>query len=168
MVANQASKAYFQAQASVKISPIKLIHMLYERLLIHLDSAAEGLEENNLKKRGEHLSKAIAIITELNCSIRVDDESEPAQFLRGMYEAMLLALGTVPVVKDVEVIRLARRYVQRLKTIWEETAMQENGFGAVERPPVRLPGDAVVHAAMEKFGTSDKTGAADRGVYRRA
>lgn len=168
MVQQQASKAYFHAQASVKISPIKLIHMLYERLLIHLDSAAEGLEENDLKKRGEHLSKAIAIITELNCSIRVEDMSEPAQFLRGMYEAMLVALGTVPVVKDVEVVRLASRYVQRLKSIWEETAMQENGFGGEERRPVRLHGDEVAKAAMEQSGASAKLRSADLKVCLRA
>ncbi|OIP48430.1 MAG: flagellar export chaperone FliS [Deltaproteobacteria bacterium CG23_combo_of_CG06-09_8_20_14_all_60_8] len=164
MVMHQASKAYFQAQASVKIAPVKLIQMLYERLLIHLDCAAEGLLENDPKKRGEHLSKAIAIITELNCSIRMEDKSEPARFLRGMYEAMLIALGTVPVVQDVEVIRLARRYVQRLKTIWEETAMLENGFGGGERRPVRQPGDAVVQAAMEQIGKPAKAGTADLKV----
>lgn len=161
MVQQQASKAYFHAQASVKISPIKLIHMLYERLLIHLDCAAEGLEEHDHKKRGEHLSKAIAIITELNCSIRVEDKSEPAQFLRGMYEAMLVALGTVPVVKDVEVILLARRYVQRLKTIWEETAMQEHGFGVDAQRPASLPVDAVMQAVMESPGRRDNAGAVD-------
>ena len=42
MVMHQASKAYFQAQASVKIAPVKLIQMLYERLLIHLDCGPRG------------------------------------------------------------------------------------------------------------------------------
>ncbi len=168
MVLKQASNAYFQAQASTKIAPVKLIHMLYERLLINLDLAAEGLLENDVKKRGESLSKAIAIITELNCSIRVEDQSEAARFLRGIYEAMLLALGTVPVVEDVEVIRLARRYVQRLKSIWEETAMQEHGFGAGERRPPRPSGDMVMQAAMEQLGNSVKSGDADLKVCLRA
>ncbi len=131
MVSKQASNAYFQAQASAKIHPVKLVHMMYERLLLNLTCACEGLEEHDIKKRGENLSKAIAIITELNCCVRADDESEPAQFLHGMYEAMLIELGKVAVTKDATVIRQAQRYVLRLKEIWEETAMRENGF-AVE------------------------------------
>ncbi|MBU2537302.1 MAG: flagellar export chaperone FliS [Proteobacteria bacterium] len=139
MVSKQASNAYFQAQASAKIHPAKLVHMMYERLLLNLACACEGLEEHDLKKRGENLSKAIAIITELNCSLRAEDESEPAQFLRGMYEAMLIELGKIPVSKDAAVIRQAHRYVTRLKEIWEETAMKENGLtveGKTESAPV--------------------------------
>ncbi|MDG4474787.1 flagellar export chaperone FliS [Thiovibrio frasassiensis] len=133
MVSKQASNAYFQAQASAKIHPAKLIHMLYERLLINLTCACEGLEENDIKKRGENLSKAIAIITELNCCVTPGDESEPAQFLRGMYATMLVELGKVPVNKDAAVIRQAQRYVTRLKEIWEETAMRENGLGSEQK-----------------------------------
>jgi flagellar protein FliS len=128
MVSKQASNAYFQAQASAKIHPAKLVHMMYERLLLNLAWAREGIEEHDSRKRGENLSKAIALITELNCCLRVDDESVPAQFLRGMYEAMLLELGKVTLSKDVTVIRQAQRYVTRLKKIWEETAMLENGL----------------------------------------
>lgn len=132
MVSKQASNAYFQAQASAKIHPAKLVHMMYERLLLNLVWAREGIEEHDPRKRGENLSKAIAIITELNCCLRVGDESEPARFLRGMYEVMLLELGKVTLSKDVAVIRQVQRYVSRLKEIWEETAMRENGF-IVER-----------------------------------
>lgn len=142
MVSKQASNAYFQAQASAKIHPAKLVHMMYERLLLNLDCACEGLEEHDLKKRGENLSKAIAIITELNCSLRAEDESEPAQFLRGMYEAMLVALGKIPVSKDAAVIRQAHRYITRLKEIWEETAMKENGL-TIERKTESAP--VIVH-----------------------
>jgi len=132
MVSKQASNAYFQAQASAKIHSAKLVHMMYERLLLNLTCVCEGIEEHDVKKRGENLSKAIAIITELNCCVTPGDESEPAQFLRGMYAGMLIELGKVAVTKDVAVVRQAHRYVSRLKEIWEETAMRENGF-AVER-----------------------------------
>lgn len=130
MVSMQAKNAYFKAKESANIHPVKLIHMLYERLLLNLACACEGLEEGDRRKRGENLSKAIAIITELNCSLRPGDESEPAQFLRGMYEAMMIELAKVQVSEDASAIRQAQRYVERLKEIWEETAMRENGFEA--------------------------------------
>jgi len=157
MVSKQASNAYFQAQASAKIHPVKLVHMMYERLLLNLTCACEGLEENDVKKRGENLSKAIAIITELNCSLRPGDESEPAQFLRGMYEVMLIELGKVAVSKDATVIQQAHRYVSRLKKIWEETAMQENGF-AVERKTERPTEDVREEAAVAYQRCHEKEG----------
>lgn len=158
MVSKQASNAYFQAQASAKIHPAKLIHMMYERLLLNLTCACEGLEENDIKKRGENLSKAIAIITELNCCLRPEDESEPAQFLRGIYAAMLIELGKVAVTKDATVIRQAHKYVSRLKEIWEETAMQENGL-AVERKMERVVENAPAEAAMAYPPCHKKEGA---------
>ena len=158
MVSKQASNAYFQAQASAKIHPVKLVHMMYERLLLNLACACDGLEEHDLKKRGENLSKALAIITELNCSLRAGDESEPAQFLRGMYEAMLIELGKVAVTKDASVIRQAHRYVSRLKKIWEETAMQENGL-SVERKAERPAEGAHEEAAMAYSRCHEKEGA---------
>ncbi len=158
MVPKQASNAYFQAQASAKIHPAKLVHMMYERLLLNLACAGEGLEENDLKKRGENLSKAIAIITELNCCITPGDESEPAQFLRGMYAAMLIELGKVAVTKDAAVVRQAQRYVSRLKEIWEETAMRENGL-AVERKTERPTEVAHEQAAMAYPRCHEKEGA---------
>ena len=164
MVSKQASNAYFQAQASAKIHPAKLIHMLYERLLLNLACACEGLEENDLKKRAENLSKAIAIITELNCSLRPGDESAPAQFLRGMYEAMLIELGKVAVTKDAAVIRQAHRYVSRLKEIWEETAMRENGF-TVERKAERPTEHVQEEAAKAYSPPHEKKGAVANLCY---
>lgn len=161
MVSKQASNAYFQAQASAKIHPAKLIHMLYERLLLNLTCACEGIEEHDVKKRGENLSKAIAIITELNCCVTPGDESEPAQFLRGMYAGMLIELGKVAVTKDAAVVRQAHRYVSRLKEIWEETAMRENGF-AVERKAesaAKIEPIAYEEAAMAYPRCQEKKGA---------
>lgn len=158
MVSKQASNAYFQAQASAKIHPAKLVHMMYERLLLNLTCACEGIEENDVKKGGENLSKAIAIITELNCCVRAGDESEPARFLRGMYAAMLVELGKVAVTKDVAVVRQAHRYVSRLKNIWEETAMRENGL-AVEQKVQSVTEEVHEEAAMAYQRCHEKQGA---------
>jgi len=124
----QARNAYSKAQASAKIHPVKLVHMLYERLLLNLDCASEAVAKRDFKKRGENLSKAIAIITELNCSVRAGDDSEPAQFLRSLYASMMVELAKVGVNGDAAAIQQTSRYVERLKRIWEETAMQESGF----------------------------------------
>lgn len=135
--------AYTQSESQAKVHPVKLVYMMYERLLVHLDLTKEALEKNDLKMRGENLGKAIAILTELNASIKEGDESEAASFLRGLYGAILMELPKVAIDNDVAILKQSRLYVSRLKEIWEETAMQEYELSVKKevqavkpRPPV--------------------------------
>ena len=126
MISAQARDAYRKSDTQGKnIPPAKLIHLLYERVLKHLRLAGEGLDEQNPQKRGENLGKAIAIVAELNASVDMEKGGEAAVFLRGLYEAILVELPKVSVSNDLEVIERASRYLQKLKDIWEQTAMQE-------------------------------------------
>ncbi len=145
----QARNAYRQTEAQAKIHPVKLIHMMYERTLVHLEMAQEGCEKNDPKLRGENLGKAIAIITELNASVKEDDASEAASFLRGLYGAILAELPKVAVYGDVQIIKQAQAYIQRLKEIWEETAMVEAGQIVAAGP--EAAGDRVAKVVPAPF-----------------
>ena len=126
MLQAQAQNAYRRvATQEQNIPPEKLIYLLYERVLKHLRWAGEGIDEQNPQKRGENLGKAIAIVAELNASLDMETAGEAAVFLRGLYAAILVELPKVSVSNDLEVIKRASRYLQKLKDIWEQTAMQE-------------------------------------------
>jgi len=142
MVGQKVLNAYRTTEKQAEIQPAKLIHMLYERVLVHLELAEEGIREQTPRKRGENLGKAIAIITELQASIKSEDHSEAAQFLRGLYGAILVELPKVSVSQDVKVLRQACIYLERLKGIWEETAMRESGLELSSAKNVSLGGDA--------------------------
>ncbi len=133
MTSVQARNVYRQTEKLATIHPVKLIHLMYERVLVHLDLTLEAVEQNDPVKRGENLGRAIAIVTELNASIRKDDASEAAEFLRGLYTAILVELPKVALNNDAEIIRRARRYLGKLKEIWEQTAMREHGFHLEKR-----------------------------------
>lgn len=124
----KARSAYQTSEAQAQIHPVKLIHLLYERVLVHLEFAEKGTIAKNVKERGENLSKAIAIISELNASIKDGDDSDAAGFLRGLYSAILLELPKVGITGDVEIIRQSYRYLNQLREIWESTAMMEAGL----------------------------------------
>ena len=128
MLARNRVNAYRQSEVSAAVHPVKLIHMMYERVLTHLNFAEEAIAENSPRKRGENLSKAIALISELNAAISPKDESEAASFLRGLYGAIMVELPKVSVSGDVEILRQAARYISELKKVWEETAMRESGL----------------------------------------
>ena len=101
------------------MTPEKLIHMLYKGALEHIRLAKEGVVENNPKKRGEHLSKVISIISELNTSINSDIKDESTQFLRGLYTSMLTELPKVSISNDPKILDLTQSYIEKLNEIWE-------------------------------------------------
>lgn len=128
MTSAQVRNAYRRTEKMAAIHPVKLIHLMYERIIAHLDLVVEGIDQGNAMKRGENLGRAIAIITELNASIKKDDQSEVASFLRGLYTSILVELPKVSVRNDKEIVIKARKYMQQLMEIWEQTAMRENGL----------------------------------------
>ncbi|MFP3984327.1 MAG: flagellar export chaperone FliS [Desulfurivibrionaceae bacterium] len=122
----QALKAYQQTRVQSDVNPVKLIHMAYEGILTSLEKAEEGIDEGNVRKRGENLSKAIGLITELNVAVgKGDPEDETVAFLRGLYESILVELPQVSLNEDKEILHRTSRYITRLKEIWENTVMRE-------------------------------------------
>ena len=123
MAAHYARNAYLQAKVQPETNPKRLILMLYEGALEDLRLAKEGIEQQNARKRGEHLSRAVAIISTLLTSLDSNVTDEPITFLRGLYQAMLVELSKVAVTHDVNTLDLAFRYLERLKQIWEQDVM---------------------------------------------
>lgn len=105
------------------MDPEQLILMLFRGALDRIRLAGEGIEENNIQKRGENLSKAIAIVSELNSSVDTTINDQSTQFLRGLYSAILTELPKVSLTNDMEVLRRAHAYISKLKEIWETDVM---------------------------------------------
>jgi len=123
MAAHNARNAYLQAKVQPETNPKRLILMLYEGALKHIRLAREGIEANNAHQRGEHLSRAVAIVSALHSSLDSDVTDESVAFVRGLYQAMMVELSKVAVTHDVNVLDLAFRYLERLKQIWEHDVM---------------------------------------------
>lgn len=104
----------------------ELILLLFNGALTRLKLTREGIKENNIKKRGENLSKAIAIISELNASVDSKINDESTQFLRGLYASILAELPKISLYNDIEILDKAIGYIAKLKEIWENDVMGKN------------------------------------------
>jgi flagellar protein FliS len=105
------------------MNPEQLILLLYNGALSRLRLTREGIKESDVKKKGENLSKAIAIISELNASVDSKMEDESTQFLRGLYMAILTELPKIALNNDLKTLEQAETYITRLKEIWETDVM---------------------------------------------
>jgi len=104
------------------MTPEQLILMLYKGALQRLQLVKQGIEEKNIQKRGENLSKVIAIIAELNASLHQDEKDESLQFLGSLYTAMLVELPKVSLNNDMQILNRTENYMSKLKDIWESDA----------------------------------------------
>jgi flagellar protein FliS len=123
MATHYARNAYLQAKVQPETNPKRLILMLYEGALEDLRLAREAIEQQNARQRGEHLSRAVAIVSTLLTSLDSNVTDESIVFLQGLYQAMLVELSKAAVTHDVKVLELAFRYLERLKQIWEQDVM---------------------------------------------
>ncbi len=104
MVYGNALQSYRKAQVSGEADPQKLILMLYEAAIKRLNLAKDGLKNDDPKKRGENIGKAIAIISELNASLDEDIQTEEISVLRSLFLIMMTELTRVAVTKDVKTV----------------------------------------------------------------
>lgn len=105
------------------MSPNQLILLLYQGALKNLRLAREGILEENPKKRGEHMSKAIAIVSELNASLNSEMKDDLTEFLRGLYGSILVELPKVSLNNDIKILDTTAAYITKLKEIWEKDVM---------------------------------------------
>jgi flagellar protein FliS len=164
MATHYARNAYLQAKVQPETDPKRLILMLYEGALEDLRLAKEAIEQHNARQRGEHLSRAVAIVSTLLTSLDSQVTDEPIAFLRGLYQAILVALSKVAVTHEVTALDLAFRYLEHLKQIWEQNVMglqaQTSAVWQQETPPVaRSAGAPPVVAQHSAYGRPAPLGA---------
>ncbi|MCA1794784.1 MAG: flagellar export chaperone FliS [Desulfobacteraceae bacterium] len=107
------------------MSPEKLVLLLFDAALDRIGKTRQGIVENNIPKRGENLSKAIAIIAELNTSLDPELNDETTRFLRGLYFSILIELPKVSLTNDIEILNRTERYLSQLKKIWVNDVMSQ-------------------------------------------
>lgn len=107
------------------MSPNRLILALYEGALKHIRLAKEGVIEKDPKKRGENLSCAIAIVSELNSCLDSNIRDDSIEFLRGFYISIMTELPKVLLNNDVKILDQTFSYINRLKDIWKNNVMGE-------------------------------------------
>ncbi len=112
--------AYKRMEVNTVEDPKRLVYMLFERAIQELRLAERNLESP--RKRDSHLGKVIAILGELQAGINFE-AGEAAQFLFGLYGAIIKELSKVKGPEHKEIIERSIRYLAELKKIWGEQVL---------------------------------------------
>lgn len=111
----------YRDNAILSASPSRLLTMLYDRLLLDLNTAKDALDAGDLAVADYRLTHAVDILTALAGSLRLD-VWDAAEGLLGLYIYVSNALTHCRVTRDVALVIEAIALLEPLRQAWHQAA----------------------------------------------
>jgi flagellar protein FliS len=116
-----AKRSQYNRDAILSATPVRLLTMLYDRLLLDLGRAEAAQLDQDWQSASDNLLHAQAIVAELTGSLKVD-AWDGGQGLLGLYSYVSTALIAANTRRDVERTREAIALLEPLRAAWYEAA----------------------------------------------
>jgi len=126
----QQKNAYVANQVE-GMSPERLILAMYDAALRNLARATDALDRGDVQRKGENLSKTLAIVTELQASLN-RDAGELSEQLESLYDYVIRCLTTANVENDKAKVKEASGLIKTVRDGW---AQMLEGLGSVPTVP---------------------------------
>lgn len=78
----------YKTNSVATLSPGQLVVRLYEGAIRNLKLAIQELEAGRYMEKGQYINKALAILEELDCTLKMDEGGEVAANLHSLYGFM--------------------------------------------------------------------------------
>lgn len=122
----QRQRSEYAEQAVLSATPVQLVTMLYDRLLLDLARAEKAQVGQEWATASEQLLHAQAIVAELTSSLRVD-VWDGGEGLLALYGYTSTALVNANVHRDVALTREVTGLLEPLRQAWHEAATALGG-----------------------------------------
>jgi flagellar protein FliS len=97
----------------------RLVVLLYEGAIKFLRQAVKALQAGDMATKGQYISKALAVIGELDCALDMDQGGEIAQHLRSLYQFMYKHLGAANMKHDPQMLEEIISLLEELNEGWK-------------------------------------------------
>ena len=108
---------YFENQVNTA-SPEQLLIMLYNGAIRFVGEAEEAMANKKIAYRGERISKAIAILSELSATLDHEIGGEIAANLESLYDYMIRTLLAANVQDDASKLVEVREMLSGMRDTW--------------------------------------------------
>lgn len=115
--------SYRQTQVKSR-TPLELVVMLYDGVLGYLATARDAVERRDIATRRDALSRALAILAELQSTLDLERGGEIALALDDLYGYSTRRLMQAAIDNDVAPIDEVRRLLEGLRDSWRTIASQ--------------------------------------------
>lgn len=118
-----AQRSQYNRDAVLSATPVRLVTMLYDRLLLDLGRAEAAQVAQNWGVASENLLHAQAIVAELTSSLRVD-AWDGGEGLMALYGYVTTSLINANIHRDVALTRESIGLLEPLRQTWHAAAQQ--------------------------------------------
>ena len=129
MVTHRFHNEYRQNEVATS-SQGKLIVMMYEGALKFVALAIEGIDNQDLSKKGLYINKTHDIINELSCALDMKKGGDVAQKLESLYQYILHQLTLAKIKSDRKTLESIVNVITPLMEAWKELLAKTNNNGA--------------------------------------
>lgn len=115
----QGVEAYHRVTAETR-SPLELVVMLYDGAIRFIGEAQEAADRNDVAGRTRAVSRALAIVTELQNRLQLDEGGDVARELDRLYSYMTVRLLDSNVKRDRKALDEVRRLLSTVRDGWAQ------------------------------------------------
>ena len=126
-----AYQAYQKTEVTT-LTQAEIIARLYEALENSLQQAKKAIFDGNVAKKGESVSRALAIITELDSALNRKEGGEIAENLEALYHYLTIEITEANLKNNPVCLENALKVVKPIKEAWQE--LSKNGRKAPQHP----------------------------------
>ena len=119
MVTHRFHNEYRQNEVATS-SQGKLIVMMYEGALKFVALAIDGIDNQDLSKKGLYINKTHDIINELSCALDMKKGGDVAQKLESLYQYILHQLTLANIKSDRKALESIVKVITPLMEAWKE------------------------------------------------
>jgi flagellar secretion chaperone FliS len=123
IAASRAAQAYRRVESESR-SPLELVVMLYDGALRFLDEASAAAARGDLRSRARSISRALAIVAELQNTLDLEKGGAVADQLDELYTYITSRLLDVAIKNDVTAIDEARKLLTPIRDAWSQISTQ--------------------------------------------
>lgn len=120
-----AANAYADCYINTETNKVDILFKLYEGAIRFIRFAEMSMKEENISKKGESISRAVAIMTELDTALdRKNGEKTIVENLSNLYSYMIQRLTEANKDNDPLPLNEVRRLLEGLLDAWHKAAEQ--------------------------------------------
>jgi flagellar protein FliS len=137
--------ATYLAQKTLSAEPLELVAMLYLKAISEVREARRYLAEGQIALRSKAISKACAVISELDASLNMEAGGELSKRLRALYGYFLVRLLDANRYQSDEPLAEVLELLSTLSEGWQRIAQSARSEAAPERaaaPHWEIPAEA--------------------------
>lgn len=128
------SEQSFLEEKVESATPVQLVCMLYEGALQAIQDAQSFLTNGDILARGRAVSRAQAILVELNESLKEQYQPEVTSRLRVLYDYAIGKLQEGHAQQEVGPLKEAEAILRPLYEAWQMLALQDGGAASAKEP----------------------------------